>query len=65
MDLIVTIGGILYGLMLILATFVRNGLTEAIRIDALILPDPSDATRPLNVVAGFLLVAYSGYSLLN
>ena len=36
LDLIVTTGGIVYGVVLVAAVFFRNGLTEALRIDALL-----------------------------
>jgi hypothetical protein len=65
MDLIVTIGGILYGLLLIAATFVRNRFTETIRIDALFLPTPTDVSRILNLAVGLLLVGYNVYSVLK
>ncbi len=61
-DLIVSIGGIAYGLVLVTAAFIRSRFTEAMRIDALIVPHPTDATRMLNLVIGLLLIAYNGYS---
>lgn len=64
LDIIVTVFGMIYGLLLILVTFVRNKVTEAIRIDALFIPQPTDATRPLNLIAGLLFAGYSIYSLL-
>ncbi len=35
------------------------------KIDALIVPKPTDATRVLNPVAGLLLIGYDVYSLLT
>jgi len=64
LDSILTYVGIIYGAMLVLATFVSNKVTEAFRIDALFMPNPSEATRPLNLVAGLLFAGYSIYSLL-
>ena len=64
MDTILTVVGIIYGALLILVAFVRNKLTESLRIDALIMPNPTEATRPLNLVAGLLFAGYSIYSLL-
>ena len=64
LDNIVTVIGIIYGLLLILATFVRNKVTESIRIDALLMPQPTDNTRPLNLVVGLLFAGYSIYSLM-
>lgn len=65
MDMIVTLLGVCYGAVLILTTFVSNRFTEAVRIDALFMPKPSEATRPLNLVAGILVAGYSIYSLLK
>ena len=65
LDLIVTMGGIVYGLVLVSVVFFRNRFTEALRIDALIMPKPTDATRMINPVIGILLIGYNGYSLLR
>ena len=63
LDLIVTLGGIVYGMVLVSVVFFRNRFTEALRIDALIVPKPTDATRMVNPVIGLLLIAYNGYAL--
>jgi len=63
MDLIVIIGGIAYGAVLVSVVLFRNRFTEALRIDALIVPKPSDATRMINPVIGVLLITYNAYSL--
>ncbi|HBR18364.1 MAG: hypothetical protein A3G39_00890 [Deltaproteobacteria bacterium RIFCSPLOWO2_12_FULL_43_16] len=65
LDTIVTVIGIIYGVLLVLAAFIRTKLTEAFRIDALFMPKPSEATRPLNLVIGILVAGYSIYSLLK
>jgi len=65
MDLVVTLGGIVYGTMLVCIAFFRNGFTEALRVDALIVPEPTDATRMINPGIGLLLLAYNLYSLLG
>ena len=65
MDAIVTVIGIIYGFLLILTAFVRTKFTESFRIDALFMPKPSEATRPLNLLAGILVAGYSIYSLLK
>ena len=65
LDLVVTMGGIVYGVVLVSVVFFRNRFTEAFRIDALIVPQPTDATRPLNPVIGLLLIGYNAYSLLG
>ena len=64
LNLIVTAGGIVYGVVLVSAVFFRNNFTEALRIDALFMPKPTEATRPLNLVIGLALIAYNGYSLI-
>ena len=63
LDLVVTIGGIVYGTVLVSVVFFRNRFTEALRIDALIVPKPTDATRMINPVIGLLLLGYNAYSL--
>lgn len=65
MDFIVLVVGIVYGLVLILATFVRHRLTESMRVDALFMPHPTENTRPLNLVVGLLVAGYGIYSLLG
>lgn len=65
LDTIVTIIGVIYGVLLILTAFVRTKLTEAFRIDALFMPQPSEASRPLNLVIGIIVAGYSIYSLLK
>ncbi len=65
LDLIITVGGIVYGVVLVSVMFFRNRVTEALRIDALIVPKPTDATRMLNPVIGLLLIGYDVYSLLT
>jgi hypothetical protein len=64
LDTIVNVVGIIYGLTLILATFVRNKITESLRVDALFMTQPTDNTRPLNLVVGLLVAGYGIYSLL-
>ena len=64
MDMIVTVVGVIYGFTLILATFWRNKFAESMRVDALLIPQPTDSTRPLNLVVGLLVAGYGIYSLL-
>ncbi|MBI5327324.1 MAG: hypothetical protein HZB80_03385 [Deltaproteobacteria bacterium] len=65
LDMITTWLGIFYGLVLILAAIIRNRFTEAMRIDVMFMPNPSEATRPLNLLAGIVVAGYSIYSLLK
>jgi hypothetical protein len=64
LDMIVTVGGIAYGMLLVSVVFFRNRVTEAMRVDALMLPRLSDATRMINPVIGILLIAYNARSLM-
>lgn len=64
LDSILTYVGILYGVLLIAAFFLRSAATEAFRIDALIMPNPTESTRPLNLIAGLMVAGYSIYSLI-
>jgi hypothetical protein len=65
LDTLVTAIGIIYGVLLIFTYFIRNKVTEAFRVDVMFMPKPSEATRPLNLVAGILVAGYSIYSLLK
>jgi len=65
LDAIINVIGVLYGAVLVAATFIRAGLTEAMRIDALFIKDYSEKTRPLNLVAGVLVAGYAIHSLLS
>jgi hypothetical protein len=64
-DVFINVLGILYGVLLISAAFVRSGLTEAMRIDALFIKEYTEKTRPLNLLAGLLIAGYGIYSLLS
>lgn len=63
MDTIVNSGAIVYGLVLIAGSFVRTPVTEALRIDALFLPQAGENTRPLNLILGLLIAGYGAWSL--
>jgi hypothetical protein len=63
MDHIVNAGAIAYGIVLILAVFVRTPVTEALRIDSLFIPQAGEKTRPLNLVLGLLIAGYGAWSL--
>lgn len=64
MNTLVNAMGIAYGLVLILATFVRNPITESLRVDLLFMKAASESTRPLNLVFGIVVAGYGIYSLL-
>ncbi len=63
MDQMIHFGAIAYGLLLVLGMFVRTPVTEALRIDALFIPQAGDASRPLNVLLGLLIAGYGAWSL--
>ena len=65
MDMIVTLLGLCYGVVLILAVFVSNKIIEAFRLDTLLFPNANQNTRILNLVFGLLVFGYSGYSLVK
>lgn len=65
MDFIVTLLGIFYGAALIVTTFVSNKITEALRIDTLLLPKANPNTRILNLIIGILVLGYCAYPLLK
>lgn len=64
-DVLVNVIGILYGAVLVAATFVRSNLTEALRIDALFIKGYTENTRPLNFLVGLLVAGYSIYALMS
>lgn len=65
MDITVNIIGIIYGFILILAAFVRIKGIESMRVDVLFMPQATEKTRPVNLVAGLLVAGYALYSLLS
>ena len=65
LDIIVNSLGITYGIILILTVFVRTQFTESMRVDALLMPQPTESTRPVNLVIGLLVAGYGIYSLMG
>jgi hypothetical protein len=65
MDTIVNAGAVVYGLVLVLATFARYPLTEALRIDSLFIPQAGESSRPLNLVLGMAIAGYGAWSLMH
>lgn len=53
----------IYGAALIWTMFVRNKVTEALRLDKLFIPNASEGTRPLNLGFGILALGYNIYAL--
>jgi tRNA(Leu) C34 or U34 (ribose-2'-O)-methylase TrmL len=64
-DILVNAGAVAYGITLVVATFVRHPLTEAMRIDALFIPQANERTRPLNLLMGVAIAGYGAWSLLS
>jgi tRNA(Leu) C34 or U34 (ribose-2'-O)-methylase TrmL len=64
-DILVNAGAVAYGVTLVVATFVRHPLTEAMRIDALFIPQANERTRPLNLLMGVAIAGYGAWSLLS
>ena len=64
LDAMLTVIGVIYGVLLIFSVFMKNRFTEAMRIDALMLANPTQNTRILNLIAGLLILGYMIYSLL-
>lgn len=63
MDPLIHVGAIAYGALLVLGLFVRTPLTEALRIDALFIPQAGDVSRPLNLLLGLMIAGYGAWSL--
>ncbi|MBE7415967.1 MAG: hypothetical protein HS130_12415 [Deltaproteobacteria bacterium] len=63
LDMALTIGGIAYGIVLILATFINNKILESFRIDVLVMKNPSESSRGINLVAGLALIGYNIYTI--
>ncbi|HIJ87736.1 MAG TPA: hypothetical protein HPP97_08640 [Desulfuromonadales bacterium] len=63
MDIAVNLIGIIYGFILILTAFVRNKALEPMRVDVLFMPQPTEKTRPVNLIFGILVAGYGIYSL--
>ncbi len=59
---LVNAGAVVYGLVLVASMFLRSPLTEALRVDALFLPQASEKSRPLNLVFGLLIAGYGAWS---
>ncbi len=64
-NIVINAIGMAYGVLLILAAFVRGSFIEAMRIDALFIKDCTEQTRRLNLIFGLLIAGYAGYSLLS
>ncbi len=62
-DVVVNSLGIAYGLLLVLAAFVRHRLTDALRIDVLFMRRADERTRVVNLLAGIAIAGYGIYSL--
>jgi len=59
-----TLGGIAYGIVLIVATFINNKVLEAFRLDVLFMRNPTQSSRGINLVAGLALIGYNVYTII-
>ncbi len=64
LDFELTIAGIAYGVLLIVATFVNNRVLESFRLDVIFMRNPTQSTRSVNLVAGLAIIGYNVYTLL-
>jgi hypothetical protein len=64
LDFELTIAGIAYGVLLIVATFVNNRIIESFRLDVIFMRNPTPSTRSVNLVAGLAIIGYNVYTLL-
>ena len=65
MDIVVNAGAVAYGVTLVLASVIRHPITEAMRIDALFIPQANARTRPLNLLFGLAIAGYGAWSLIS
>lgn len=63
-DLVLTIAGIVYGILLIVATFVNNKVIDAFRLDTMFMRQPPPQARNVNLVVGLAIIGYNVYTLL-
>lgn len=64
LEMVLTFGGMAYGAALIYTAFVKNRVTEALRIDTLFIPGATERTRPLNLLFGLFVIGYNIYSMI-
>lgn len=64
LDFELTVAGIAYGVLLIVATFVNNRIIESFRLDVIFMRNPTPSTRSVNLVAGLAIIGYNLYTLL-
>lgn len=65
LDFELTIAGIAYGVLLIVATFVNNRVIESFRLDVIFTRNPTPSTRFVNLVAGLAIIGYNVYTLVK
>ncbi len=63
-DLILTLAGIAYGILLIAATFINNRIIGAFRLDTMFMKTPPASARGINLVVGLLIIGYNVYTML-
>jgi hypothetical protein len=65
LDFQLTIAGIAYGVLLIVATFVNNRVIESFRLDVIFTRNPTPSTRYVNLAAGLAIIGYNVYTMLK
>ncbi len=63
-DLILTLAGIAYGVLLVAATFIDNKVIGAFRLDTMFMKTPPASARGINLVVGLLMIGYNVYTML-
>jgi hypothetical protein len=55
--------GVAYGVALIASAFARNRILDGLRIDTMIMRNPSPVLRYINIPAGGFMIGYGIYTL--
>lgn len=63
-DLVLTIAGIAYGVLLIASTFVNNKVIGAFRLDTMFMRQPPPQARTINLIVGLVIIGYNVYTML-
>lgn len=63
-ELVLTLAGIAYGVVLIAATFINNKVLGAFRLDTMFMRNPPAAAKGVNLVVGLAIIGYNIYTLI-
>jgi hypothetical protein len=64
-DIILFIGGVFYGIVLLLSGFINNRIVENFRLDTFFTTKPTPQTKILNIFFGLIVIALSIYSFIG